>query len=88
MKKKEPEIMRVLVISTTHVTLEDSTVMTREFPSDEYGFWVPTSLRREGGINFSDDFWAALEMGVKNECNYVNFDRDGSVRDELNTHDW
>lgn len=94
----EPLILKMLDMSTGHMTREDAEFLTKEahggtapvYELSEYGWLVYVGEIED---NWPDDalspaFRKVLEWAAKMYCDYVRFDRDGRVYEFLPTFDW
>jgi hypothetical protein len=97
-------IRRIVDISTANITQEDSEVLTvlavgnAAVHDTGYGFivWVPSeqvdledhihTYRETEGL--SESFCEALRFAFRNGCEFVNFDCDAEIIEELEKHDW
>lgn len=100
----ELEIHKTLVLSTAHMTREDSELLAEAqhdvelagmtpvtYEMDEYGWMVyvsSESLISSSLSQFSEGFRDAVEMAQAHGCLWVRFDRDANVVGELKTYDW
>lgn len=92
------EIHKTLVLSTAHMTLEDSEIIPFAhnvglvvYELEEYGWLIyvnPEMLDIARLNDFSDAFKQAIKLAQDNECAYLRFDRDANVVDELPSFDW
>jgi len=100
---KNPEIERNLVLSTAHITKEDSEFL-EESARDNTGATRLIVYSAEGwflvycwheadaaesvkGI-VSDALVECLRIGSELGCTFVKFDRDGPEHEELQSFDW
>lgn len=97
----DPEIERVFVCSTAHITLTDSTILADEgcpqacWPY-EYGYYVWVGGAGDLADNepylleagFSPEFLRLLHLTREHNCTWLRLDCDGSVYDDLTVFDW
>lgn len=89
-------IFQVLDVSTQHVTEKDCAALADAgsalpvFPLADYGFLVYAHDADENweADEMSPEFFAVLTLALAQNCDYVRFDRDGPVYDDLPTFDW
>lgn len=91
------EVQRVLVISTAHMTAEDSDMLRHgEHPLvthsyEEGDFVILNELEEkmsEIRTIFSKEFENLVVLAQKNSCEILRLDRDGPVYSQLPTFDW
>lgn len=103
---EEPRIMKLLDVSTTHITPADAleldlmsvtkdpelVVYTKLGPETRYGWFVPLcdgeQIKSARSAGMSDLFVEILLSAQELGCNWVQFDRDGTVYDGLPRGDW
>jgi hypothetical protein len=91
-------IFKVLDISTGHMTQDDNQVLELNRDTDgpmpayelkEYGWLVYVGeLEDNWKEDMSPAFVEVLKKAQELGCDYVRFDRDGRVYDELPTFEW
>ena len=86
------EILRMLNLSTSHITTDTTEWLGRKqecfvvYPKAEYGWFIFT-----GGINekaVPRDLKEIIEFAKMNDCDWVCIDRDGETVIELPIYDW
>lgn len=96
---KNPEIQKMLVVSTCHAKRSDIELLgSKDCPyvsveNGEYGYFVNTAhtcetagdARRAG---FSQEFLTLMATARSLSCQWLNLDRDGDVLSGLATFDW
>jgi hypothetical protein len=102
-KIKDPEINRVLVLSTGHLTKDELQRLNKVsyWPVYDYGYglfvWVPEKvevsqlfleMKASEREAFSSDLKNILEIAMKLGCQFVRFDCDGPLYEELPQYDW
>ena len=100
---KSPEVERNLVLSTGHMTKQDSKILEAAATGNQatglivYSSecWFLVYCFQETAINvalregyISKDLHRCLRIGNAMGCTFVKFDRDGPSHDELPSHDW
>ena len=84
------EISKILTISTAHLSQEDIKFLEYKqlysFKS-EYGYIISTF---NWGYNtgFSETFLNLLVLATRNDCTYLQFDRDASILPDFPTFKW
>lgn len=96
----ELEIQKTLILSTGHITLEDSLKLGRgstaiicDTGAYNWSVYVGmddieerySSVEDEG---FSAAFISAMKLAHANDCVWVKFDQDGPYVEQLATFDW
>jgi hypothetical protein len=76
------EITKMLVLSTGHLT-EDSG-NTTFFDRWSWIVWVPNEQLED----YPSDLLQAFDLARNNGCDWIKFDSDGGVVDELPNYDW
>jgi hypothetical protein len=98
----DPEIQRCLVVSTAHITGDDSfqlhemseeSVLPRPlivFSKGEYGWWISVDLDQEQPPlpTMSEAFSNLLAEARRLKVEWLVLDRDGIEYPELPTFDW
>ena len=84
------EISKILVLSTGHITEEDSHYLTREGfgASYEYGYFLPISryLRRE--VKERRSLASLVDYCFNKDISYLRLDNAGPVESEFELFDW
>lgn len=100
-RSTEPWIMHIPVVSTSHITVEDTEILSelaalnhaiilKEY---EEGCWIDlahsTSLLGESAVEpMSEAFKHIVQVFQEKGYRYLRFDRDGDVIDGLIEFDW
>jgi len=98
----ELEFQKILVLSTAHLTEEDNDFLSNEEYSENldcvidetpYGWMVHISKNKDELFSevhrlLSENFRKAMELAFINDCDWVRFDCDGNVVEELKSYDW
>jgi hypothetical protein len=99
---EKPEIEKSLVVSTAHITRQDSELLDLYakrvgsqplivFNKEEYGWWVAIIRNPDEAMlpaAVSEDLRNLLNEAKRRECQWLVLDRDGPEYPELPTHDW
>lgn len=91
-----PEIHRVLVMSTGHITFDTNARLLGEhdigtlYDVLEYGYLirVPDGDDPEAEATMSEDIRAVIASARSHGCRYVRLDPDGATVDGLPLHEW
>jgi len=96
-----PNIMKYMDLSTGHITEWDDHMIEMDtrglvFASHRYGYfvWVPEKEDQEAyfksilKLGYSEALCNVLRYAREHGCNWVNFDSDAFVCEDLPTHDW
>ncbi len=91
---QELEIMRVLVLSTAHLSQDEGATHASDWPAytleGEYGFISYVADFNEGDAQWED--WPGLQACAKlareHGLEWVRFDRDAEEIEGLPTYDW
>ena len=94
-----PEIRRLVVISTSHVSDKTAKLLDytkahqwpcRGGPYREFGWFVYAQPENEraGRDAVPDDLFAVMQWAQANGFDYILFDCDAEAVDELATYDW
>jgi len=97
-KIKNPYIVKILNVSTGHLSFPESETLTHEanegnapvYDIRESGWIVYTGDPDENwqDVKMSEQFFKILKAAGALECSYVWFDRDGNHYEEFETFDW
>jgi methyl coenzyme M reductase subunit D len=98
---KNPEIEKHLVVSTVHISIEDSKLLDESNDNSSYVSADPTpfgwrvyigvdvdtrkTLKRDG---YTDEFINIFDIAKSLKCKWINFDCDGPQYDELKQFNW
>jgi len=89
------EIIKILVISTCHISKQDSGVLTQQSnpllaDSFYYGWYVfiPDEGEDEEHLKLVPSLRPVFELARKNDCKYIRLDQDGDEVEELPRYDW
>ena len=91
-------VRRILDISTAHVSGRTAELIRCErlhafaviFEKGDYGWlvYVPSEPGNEDHPDFPADLKAVMVFARKLDCDWIMFDRDGVILDELPAFDW
>ena len=89
-----PEIRKFLTLSTAHVTNETRLILdetsTKDWPvfgfGGVYGWVIYAHDENLGEI--PEDLWRVIEYARANGCDYVMFDADADMIEELPHYEW
>lgn len=94
----DPLIFKVLDISTNHMSREDVDNLDQEvaggmapvYVLKEYGWLIYVGEINDNwpGEQWSEAFLNVLKLAADLGCDYVRWDRDGLIYDELPFFDW
>lgn len=91
-KKTKLEIDKVLIVSTLHVTLNESNLLEQHGYGRAYGWLVALDTRGKAICpewkHRSPGFAGIVRVAKANGCRYVLFDRDGQVIPDVPSYDW
>ena len=90
-----PEIRKFLTLSTAHVTNETRLILD-ETPIKDwpvFGFngvfgWVIYVHEEQEDLEIPQELWAVFDYARKNGCDYVMFDADADMIDDLPHFEW
>ena len=88
------EIVKTLVVSTLHITKEDSEVLSESHSNEivahsyEEGWWVWTGEANEHFALLSVFANNVIAVARENDCQWVRFDADGPEIEGLEKFEW
>lgn len=88
------EIYKIIVMSTVHITKESFDYLNGgTFPisfinDDGYGKVIRITDRDLEDADYPTDLLSCMEFAKKNGCNYVRFDSDATMYNELPKYEW
>ena len=93
---KEPNIEKTLVISTGHITEKDIYILDHknEYSStviqhpNGYGTIIHIHSDIKISSNFSKEFKNIIKIALNLNCQWINFDCDGEIYEELPLFEW
>ena len=93
---QSPTIEKTLVISTGHISKNDMRLLdnTKEYPSTiiqhpgGYGTIIHISSDIIIPNDFSSEFKEIINIALKLNCRWINFDCDGDIYKELPMFNW
>ena len=98
MEKHNYEFLKVLVVSTAHITEETSKMLNENpcYASDDYGYFVFNKANWKGDEPFYNNLYEleptdlkqVFELAQKLSCTYIRFDQDGPIYPDLKTYEW
>lgn len=88
------EVRKFLTLSTAHVTDDTRRILDETKVSDwpVFGFrgaygWV-VYAHDESDWEIPQDLWGVCEYARKNDCDYIMFDADADIIDDLPHYEW